>query len=424
MTKKRVVITGMGVAAPNGVGVESFNEALKEGRSGIKYRADLKELNFRSHIGGQPPITEELIKEKLPAFIASKVTNDAVKYACLSGLEAWQDAGLEVETGVRHTDTGVVFGSGALGLDKYIMGRLAPIDAGENKKLGTVAIPESMSSGAAAFLNSILGFGNRTMSNSSACITGSESVSMGFEMIQDGRAKRMLCGSTEGDGRYIWGGFDAMRILCSVSNDNPEEASRPMNERPMGFAPAGGSGAMVLEDLDEALARGAKIYAEILGAHFNSGAQTDGGSMTAPNSTAVQECIRNCVSDAGIEANEIDLISGHLTSTKGDVIEVKNWSEALGRKGDTFPYINTPKSMIGHCIAGAGSVELVACLLQLHHGYIHPNINLGNIHPDIAEIVPKEKIPTKRLNKDINTVIKANFGFGDLNCVILLRKWK
>ncbi len=421
---KRVVITGMGVVAPNGVGVEDFNKSLKAGKSGIRFWEESKRLNFRCHVGGKPPVTREIIEEQLPPFIAKKITNNAVIYGCLAGLEAWRDAGLDTHPEKRDPDTGSVFGSGALSMDSYIDTKIYPIDQGEHKKLGTISIPETMASGASAFLNNTLAFGNRTMANSSACITGSEALALGFETVQSGMAKRMLCGSTEGDGRYIWSGFDAMRILCSVSNDEPEKASRPMNIKPMGFVPAGGAGALVIEDLDTALERGAKIYAEILSSHFNSGGQREGGSMTAPNSDAVQECISQCIDKSGIDIREIDLISGHLTSTKGDVIEVKNWSKTLGLPKEEFPYINTPKSMIGHCIGGAGSVELVACLLQMRDGYIHPNLNLGEIHPEISELVPAERIPTTRVDREISTVIKANFGFGDLNCVILLRKWK
>ncbi len=421
---KRVVVTGIGVVSPNGIGIEEFNDAMKNGRSGIEFWEESKRLNFRCQVGGKPSVTPDMIEERLPPFIAAKVSNNAVLYGCLAGLEAWRDAKLPENPETRDPDAGAVFGSGALSMDSYIDSKIYPIDQGEHKKLGTISIPESMGSGGSAFLNNILGFGNRTMANSSACITGSEAVALGFETIQSGRAKRMLCGSTEGDGRYIWAGFDSMRILCSVSNDKPEEASRPMNEKPMGFVPSGGSGALVLEELESALERGAHIYAEILSSHFNSGGQREGGSMTAPNSDAVQECIRQCVSKANIDVGEIDLISGHLTSTKGDTIEIRNWIEALGLNGVDIPYINAPKSMIGHCIAGAGSIELVGTILQMRDGYVHPNLNLGNIHPEITALVPEEKLARERVDKEINTVIKSNFGFGDLNCVILLRKWK
>ncbi|MFZ9046648.1 MAG: beta-ketoacyl-[acyl-carrier-protein] synthase family protein, partial [Cyclobacteriaceae bacterium] len=123
---------------------------------------------------------------------------------------------------------------------------------------------------------------------------------------------------------------------------------------------------------------------------------------------------------------EIDLISGHLTSTKADPLEIINWQKALNLTGDQMPIINTPKSMIGHCIAGAGSIESVACALQLHNGFIHPNINIDSetLHPDIAAILPEEKTPTQTINQEVNTIIKANFGFGDLNCCLVFRKFE
>lgn len=424
MPNKRVVITGLGVVAPNGVGTEAFNQSIQEGKSGITYWEEFKKLNFRCQVGGKPSITMDHLMKKLPAYIAQKVTNNGILYACLAGVEAWDDAGLDVLSKETDFDSGAAFGAGALGLDSFITSKTTPIDEGNHKVLGSGAIPQSMSSGASAYLNQILGFGNRVMSNSSACITGSEAVSQGFEWVRTGKAKRMLCGSTEGDGRYIWGGFDSMRILCAAYNDQPELASRPMSSSPMGFVPGGGAGALVLEDLDSALERGAKIYAEVLGSFANTGGQRGGGSMTAANPEGVIRCIQGCIADAGIDAKEIDLINGHLTSTKGDVVEINNWVKALGREGDDFPYINATKSMIGHCIGGAGSIELVATVLGMHNDYVAPNINLEEIHPDILDKVSADKIPTKKIDKEINIAIKANFGFGDLNCCVLLKSWK
>jgi len=420
--KNRVVITGMGVVAPNALNVDEFRKALQEGKSGIKRYENLGEINFKCQLGGKPPVTQEYKDEHLPHFVAQKVKNNAVIYACLSGLEAWNDAGLEIKPGGYDRKTGMLVGSGALGLDSFIEHKIYPIDQGNHRKLGSRSVPESMSSGAGAYLNSILGLRGRIFSNSSACITGSEAVLQGFEMIQSGKMERMLCASSEGDGRYIWGGFDAMRVLCSDSNEAPEKGSRPMSATSSGFIPSGGSGALVLETLEAAQARGAKIYAEILGGEVNSGGQTDGGSMTAQNPQAVVDCITTALERSGVAPEEIDLIAGHLTSTKGDPYEVINWSTALNLPKDDFPYINTPKSMIGHCVAGAGSIELVASALQLAEGFIHPNLNVAEIHPEIEKLVPLEKIPSKLIKKDIKTVIKANFGFGDLNCVLVLRK--
>ncbi len=426
MEKHRVVITGIGVVASNAIGTADFLEALKQGKSGIKQWEELEKLNLRSQIGGQPNLSEVNLEEHLPRLLAAKLTNKGIIYACLAGVEAWKDAGLTPSEETTDFDSGLIFGAGDLSFDSWINREMPsyPIDRGESKKLGSRTISEGMNSGAAAYLNSILGLGSRIQSNSSACITGSEAVLMGYEYLSEGRADRMLCGSTEGDGRYIWAGFDAMRVLCSDSNENPTYGSRPMSATSTGFVPSGGSGALVLETLESAKKRNAKIYAEILGGQVNSGGQRGGGTMTAPNSEAVVACIKSAVKNAKIDPKDIDLISGHLTSTKGDPIEIRNWSKALGLEGGDFPLVNTPKSMIGHAIAGAGSVELVACVLQIYNNFVHTNINLDQIHPEILEIIEEDRIPKKSVNQEVNTVMKANFGFGDLNCALVLRKFK
>ncbi|MEO9476670.1 MAG: beta-ketoacyl-[acyl-carrier-protein] synthase family protein [Cyclobacteriaceae bacterium] len=426
MKNNRVVITGVGVVAPNGTGKTAFKEALQNGTTAIKFHEQLKDLNFRCQIGAKVSVTPEYKKSLLPDFFVNKIKNNAIIYACLAGMEAWQDAGLPTNENETDYDAGIVFGSGDLSFDDLKTMDEFPvtlISRGDSKRLGSRAISESMGSGASAYLNNLLGLGNRTISNSSACVTGSEAILVGYEHIKSGRAKKMICGSTESDSHYIWGGFDAMRVLCSDSNDNPEHGSRPMSDTSSGFVPGGGSGALVLESLESAQARGAKIYAEIKGGEFNSGGQRNGGTMTAPNPEGVINCIQSAVASAEIDPKEIDLISGHLTSTKGDPLEIQNWQKALGLSGEDFPYVNTPKSMIGHCVGGAGSIELVACILQMDNDFIHKNLNCETLHPEIAEILPADKIPRQTINKKIDTVIKSNFGFGDLNCVLVLRKW-
>lgn len=425
MEKKRVVITGIGVVASNGIGAENFEKALRAGTSGIKHWEELDKLNLKCQIGGTPDLDSINLSDHLPRLFAEKMTNKGIIYACLAGLEAWKDAGLEPnEENVDHS-AGMIMGAGDLSFDSWINREFPayPIDRGEGRRLGSRAISEGMNSGAASYLNNLLGLGYRIQSNSSACITGSEAVVQGYEYISSGKVDRMLCGSTEGDGRYIWAGFDAMRVLCSDSNDNPSFGSRPMSSTSTGFIPSGGSGALVIESLESAQARGAKIYAEILGGQFNSGGQRGTGTMTAPNSEAVVKCIKDAIEIAGISPDEIDLVSGHLTSTKGDPIEVRNWVTALGRSGKDFPYINAPKSMIGHSIAGAGSIELVACALQIKNDFIHPSLNTEEIHPEISSEIFGGCIPQSCLETQVNTVIKANFGFGDLNCAIVLRKF-
>ncbi|MEM8938479.1 MAG: beta-ketoacyl-[acyl-carrier-protein] synthase family protein [Bacteroidota bacterium] len=425
MKKHRVVITGIGVVASNAIGVKNFHQALKEGKSGIKKWDELEKLNLRCQIGGAPDLDSINLYDYLPKLFAQKITNKGIIYGCLAGLEAWKDAGLELNEDEVDYSSGLILGAGDLSFDSWINREYPayPIDRGESRRLGSRTISESMNSGASAYLNNLLGLGSRIQSNSSACITGSEAVLSGFEYLQMGRAERMLCGSTEGDGRYIWAAFDAMRVLCSDSNENPTFGSRPMSATSSGFVPSGGSGALVLETLTSAEKRGAKIYAEVLGGHMNSGGQRGTGTMTAPSSKAVVRCIKTAIKEANIDPNDIDLISGHLTSTKGDSIEIKNWVKALERKGKDFPYINSPKSMIGHSVAGAGSVELVACVLQLENNFIHASLNTEEIHPEILSEIFGGRIPQSCLESEIKTIIKANFGFGDLNCAIVLKKF-
>ncbi|RZM18356.1 MAG: hypothetical protein EOO88_40940 [Pedobacter sp.] len=233
----------------------------------------------------------------------------------------------------------------------------------------------------------------------------------------------MIAGSTSDSGPYIWGGFDAMKVCTYKHNDSPASGSRPMSATASGFVPASGAGAMVLESLESALARGAKIYAEVLGGNINSGGQRGSGTMTAPNSTAVQRCIQTALKEAGVTAAEVDAINGHLTATSKDALEIENWSIALQRKGADFPYINSLKSTIGHCLSASGSIECVASVLQIREGFIFPNINCEDLNPDISAVIDSERIPTTLISKDINILAKASFGFGDVNACIIFKKY-
>lgn len=197
-----------------------------------------------------------------------------------------------------------------------------------------------------------------------------------------------------------------------------------MSESASGFVPGSGAGALLLEDLESALERGARIYGEILGGNTNSGGQRGEGTMTAPNPEAVQQCIKNALIDAGISANEIDKINGHLTATSKDSLEMENWSKALGRSGADFPYINSLKSTVGHCLSAAGGVENVAAVLELYHGFVFPNRNCEDLHPEITAIVDPSRIPQQIIRTELNIVAKASFGFGDVNGCVIFKKFK
>jgi 3-oxoacyl-(acyl-carrier-protein) synthase len=420
----RVVITGLGVAAPNGVGIPDFTNAIKNGLSGIRFYPELKNLNFSCCIGGIPSVSEELKLQYFTPLQLKNFNSPAILYGCIAGMDAWKDAGLTIdENSDTDWDSGTVFGTGSSSVEK-LRESFYKIDAGNVKTLGSTAVVQTMVSGASAYLSGILGLGNLVTSNSSACCTGTEAILMGFERIQSGKAKRMLVGGCSDHGPYIWGGFDAMKVMSYKHNDDPEKASCPMSATASGFVPGSGAGALLLESLESALERGAKIYGEVSGAAINAGGQRGSGSMTAPNNEAVQRCIKDAVDNAGIDPGEIDLINGHLTATIKDAAEINNWATALNRKGKDFPYIHSLKAMTGHCLGAAGAIESVAAILCLDNNFIFPSINCEDVHPDIAAIISAEKIPQQLVeNNKLQVIAKASFGFGDVNTCIIFKKY-
>ncbi|MDR6301604.1 beta-ketoacyl-[acyl-carrier-protein] synthase family protein [Mesonia maritima] len=421
--KKRVVITGMGVVSPNAIGLTAFEKAIKTGKSGIRFFQELADLNFSCQIGGKPEISEELLKEYFTELQLRGLNASGIKYGVIAGIDAWKDANLKInENEAPDYDSGIIFGTGILGVDKF-REAIHLIDEGKTRRLGSTSVIQTMASGISAYLGGMLGCGNQVTTNSSACSTGTEALIMGAERIQNGKANRMLVGSCSDHGPYVWGGFDAMRILPSKFNDNPEKASQPMSANATGFVPGSGAGALVLEEYETAKKRGAKIYAEVLGSSVNSGGQRLGGSMTATNNQAVQRCITEAMKDAKIQANEIDAINGHLTATTKDSVEIENWTKALQRKVENFPIINSLKGMTGHCLSASGSIELVASVLQLKHQFIFGNVNCEEIHPEITELISENKIPKKTISENINILAKASFGFGDVNAVVILKKY-
>ncbi len=424
MMNRRVVITGLGVVAPNGMNISEFSTAIKNGSSGIRYIDELNKLNFSCQIAGKPKYSKDYLNNYFNNVQLKGLNASGLEYGVIAGLDAWKDAGLALVDKKEDPiwNAGVIFGTGILGVDKF-REAIYKVDEGNVRRLGSTSVIQTMASGISAFLGGMIGCGNITTTNSSACSTGTEAILMAYERIVSGKAEIILAGSTSDSGPYVWGGFDSMRILPRKHNQNPTTASRPMSATASGFVPGSGAGALVIESLDNAIKRGAKIYAEILGGHANSGGQRNGGSMTAPNNIAVRECIEQAIINSGITANDIDVVNGHLTATTKDINEIENWCYALKRKGKDFPYINSLKSMVGHCLAASGSIESVATVLQLKDDFIFGNINCEDIHPQIEAIVDKEKIPVKTLSKILNIAAKASFGFGDVNACIIFKKY-
>jgi 3-oxoacyl-(acyl-carrier-protein) synthase len=421
---RRVVITGMGVVAPNAVGLEAYESALRDGVSGIRHIPLLDELKFGCTVAGAPQGVDEIVESYFDEE-EQLAMNSSHRFGCVAAVDAWTDAGFErpsLDDDHVHWEAGAVIGTGIGGVDT-IGERIVPlVDAGKVRRLGSTMVEQTMGSGVSARVSGLLALGNQVTANSSACSTGTEAIIEGMMRIRAGLADRMLCGGTEGASHYIWAGFDSMRVLCRKHNDEPEKASRPMSASAGGFVPGSGAAILHLEDLESARERGARIYAEVLGGAVNCGGHRSGGSMTAPNPISVRRCIGQAVEDAGIEAAEVDLINGHLTATGADPREVAAWSDALDAGPDAFPVINSTKSMIGHGLGAAGALESVACILMLRGGFAHPSLNCEDVHPEIeayADSIPHEA----RDMPDLRTIIKSGFGFGDVNACVIFRRW-
>jgi 3-oxoacyl-(acyl-carrier-protein) synthase len=424
VTRRRVVVTGMGVVAPNGVGLDAFDAALREGRSGVRHVPRLAELGFACTVAGVPPGVDAAAEAALEAELLLAM-NANHRMGALAAIEAWTDAGFErprPDDDRVHWEAGAVLGTGVGGLDT-VGGKLVPMtDAGRVRRMGSTVVEQVMGSGVSARVSGLLALGNQVTSNSSACSTGTEAVLEGVARIRAGLAERMLCGGSEGDSHYIWAGFDAMRVLSRRFNEEPDKASRPMSASAGGFVPAAGAGVLHLESLESAERRGARIHAEVLGGVLNCGGHRGGGSMTAPNPEGVRRCIRGALADAGITPREVDAISGHLTATGADPSEVEAWAAALEAAPGALPPITATKSMVGHALGAAGGIESVACVLMLRGGYVHASRNCEDVHPRVepfAASIPHETKPMPALR----TIAKASFGFGDVNACIVFRKW-
>lgn len=423
MAINRVVITGMGVLAPNGHGLAAYEAALREGVSGIRFIEKLAEQKFACQVAGVPQGVEQLKHDYLSLEDLTAM-NDAMIYTAIAGIDCWRDAGLppiDAHSAVDW-DTGAIIGTGIGGM-QTVGERLIPmVDKGRVGRLGSTMVEQVMCSAVSAKLGGLLALGGQVTTNSSACTTGTEAVIDAFHAIRNGQCARMMAGGAEGSSHYTWSGFDAMKVLNSRSNDAPQSASRPMSASAAGFIPGSGAGIVMLESLTSAQARGARIYAEVIGGHVNSGGQRGGGSMTAPNPEGVVRCIRAAMAMAGIQANQIDAINGHLTATFADPSELENWRRALDIDAAALPPINASKSLIGHALGAAGGLECVAVVLQLQHGFLHGSRNCEDLHPKIEPFRGSVVQQTRPFSGQI--IAKSSFGFGDVNGCLLFRTFQ
>ncbi len=415
-------MTGLGVIAPNANGVADFELALRKGHSGVRHHEGMADAGLVCQVAGMPDGVDALAEASF-SELDLRAMNAGQRYAALAALEAWRAAGLAVpepDDDRVDWDSGAILGTGIGGMDT-IVERVVPLVASRKaRRLGSTAVEQVMASGISARVSGLLGLGNQVTTNSSACATGVEALWMGAERIRAGQAERMLCGGAEGGGEYIWAGFDAMRVLCRNRNDEPARASRPMSASAGGFVPGCGAGAIVLESLESAVERGVPILAEVAGGAVNCGGHRGGGSMTAPNPEGVRRCITDALRCAGIDAAEVDVISGHLTATGADPKEVAAWADALGRGPGSLPAITSTKSLVGHTLGAAGAIECVASVLMLRGGFVHASINCEDVHPEIAAHAGSIAHETRAL--EARVLMKAGFGFGDVNAALAFRR--
>ncbi len=413
MSRRRVVVTGLGVVAPNGIGREAFWDALMAGRSGISPITHFDASRFKSRIAGQ--ILDFDPERHMSAKVAKRSARFA-RFAIAAGLEALAHAGLgplEGEAGARGA---VVIGSGIGAFDMMEEEHEAFLTKGPGR-FHPLTVPMIIPNAPAGMLANETGFRGPNYSVSTACATGATAIGSALDLIRAGRADVVIAGSSESTmSPWALDGYCQLRAL-SMRNDDPVGASRPFSKSRDGFVMAEGAGVLILEDLEFARARGATILAELLG----YGATADGYHMTAPDPTHAgsTRAMQDALTDAGIAPEEIDLVNAHGTSTPlNDEAETAAIHKVFGAHARKL-MVQSTKSMTGHTLAGAAAVESVASVLQLMRGRVHPTINLTDPDPacdlDYVPLVARDASP--------RTVIKNSFGFGGHNAVLVFRRW-
>lgn len=402
---RRVVVTGMGIVSCIGNNKDEVLDSLKAGRSGISFSEEYAERGFRSHVHGAPQIDmDNFIDRKLRRFMG-----DGAAYNYVAMREAIADAGLE-QTDVSNERTGLVMGSGGPSTSALVN---AADTAREKsaKRVGPYAVPKAMCSTNSANLSTAFGMRGLSYSISSACATSAHCVGNGAELIQWGKQDVVFAGGGEEVHWTLTVLFDAMGALSSKFNDEPTRASRPFDAGRDGFVIAGGAGVVVLEELEHAKARGAKIYGEVVG----YGATSDGVDMVAPSGEGGMRCMQMAIQ--GLGNTPVDYINAHGTSTPvGDTIEIKGIREVFGAHR---PKITSTKSLTGHSQGATGVHEVIYSLIMLDNDFIAASANVETLEPDVGDA----DIVTERIDDaGLKCVLSNSFGFGGTNATLAFNR--
>jgi len=405
---RRVAITGMGIVSCIGHNVDEVLASLRAGRSGIRTDATHAEMGFRSQVSGDPGLNPVgVVDKRMLRFMG-----DGAAWCHISMDQAIRDAGLEPED-VSNERTGLIIGTGGPSA-RALVAAADVARAKSPRRVGPFAVPKAMSSTASATLSTGFKIKGVNFSITSACTTSLHCIGEAAEMIRYGRQDVMFAGGGEELDWTLSVLFDAMGAMSSKFNDTPERASRAFDKDRDGFVISGGAGVIVLEELERAKARGAKIYAELSG----YGATSDGFDMVQPSGEGGARATRLAMANLG--GRKVDYINPHATSTPvGDVKEMEGMRDVFGTGSDQ-PYISATKSMTGHSLGGAGVQEAIYTLLMMNNGFIAPSINIDEIDPEIdgANIVTEMKDGV-----DLDVVMSNSFGFGGTNGSLVMTRY-
>ena len=401
---KRVVVTGMGIVSSIGNSAQEVLASLREAKSGIGKADKYAELGFRCQVHGAPKLDwEGMIDRKVRRFMG-----EGAAWNYIAMQQAIRDSGLE-EDDISNEKTGLIMGSGGPSTRAIVQAADTTREKGP-KKVGPFEVPKAMCSTNSATLATPYHIKGVSYSISSACSTSAHCIGNGSELIQLGKQNIVFAGGGEELDWTLSVLFDAMNAMSSDFNDRPEVASRPYDTDRDGFVIAGGAGVVVLEELEHAKARGARIYAELVG----YGATSDGYDMVQPSGEGAARCMRMAL--ANVE-DGVDYINPHATSTPiGDVKEIEAIREVFG---DQCPPISATKSLTGHSLGGAGVHEAIYSLLMMNNGFICESANIDTIDPAVADMPIVRK---RQDNVAINTVMSNSFGFGGTNATLVFRR--
>ena len=401
---KRVVITGLGITSCLGTKLEEVSQALRTGTSGIVRRDTYAEIGMRSHIAGVVDIDlSELIDRKVLRFMGA-----AAGYAYISMASAIADSGL-TETQISNPRTGIIAGSGGASSASQVEAADILREKGL-RRVGPYRVTQTMGSTVSACLATAFKIKGVNYSISSACSTSAHCIGNAVEQIQLGKQDIVFAGGGEEEHWTLSCLFDAMGALSTKYNDSPEKASRAYDADRDGFVIAGGGGMVVLEELEHAKARGANIYAEVVG----YGATADGADMVAPSGEGAVRCMQQAMATV---TGDIDYINAHGTSTPaGDIVELNAVRTVFGEK---MPSISSTKSLSGHSLGAAGVQEAIYSLLMMRDGFIAGSANIENLDDD-AKDVPVQR---QTVERQLNTVMSNSFGFGGTNASLVMQRY-